>query len=101
MKKFIYIPLLLVIALALLFVGYTFHMNNAGSISLSYLGQEWSGSVAALVGSVFLFGFVLGAFIVWFISLKLKLQVRHAKKRLQKVEKEVQNLRALPIKNDL
>jgi len=101
MKKFIYFLPLLLLALVLLFIGYSFHMSNAESVALNYLGFHWTGSVAALVGAVFLLGLVLGALVVWVLSLKLKFQVRQSRKRLEKVEKEVENLRALPIKNDV
>ena len=101
MKKIIYFLPLLILTLVLLFIGYSFHTNNSESVTLSYLTFSWTGSVAALVGVVFLFGLILGALTVWVLSLKLKFQVRQSKKRLEKVEKEVQNLRALPIKNDI
>ena len=101
MKKIIYFLPLLLLTLVLLFIGYSFHTSNSESVALNYLGFSWTGSVAALVGGVFVFGLVLGAFTVWVLSLKLKFQVRQSKKRLEKVEKEVQNLRALPIKNDV
>lgn len=101
MKKLIYFLPLLLVALVLLFIGYSFHSSNSESVALSYLGFNWTGSVAALVGGVFILGLVLGAFVVWVLSLKLKFQVRQSRKRLEKVEKEVENLRALPIKNDV
>ena len=101
MKKIIYFLPLLFLALVLLFVGYSFHMSNSEPVALSYLGFNWAGSVAALVGAVFILGLFLGALVVWVLSFKLKFQVRQSRKKLEKVEKEVQNLRALPIKNDV
>jgi len=53
-----------------------------------------------------LFGYIfhtqnLGSLLMSISSLKAKTQARGYRKKLEKVEKEVENLRALPIKNEL
>lgn len=101
MKKIIYFVPLFLLVVILLFIGYSFHMKNPELVTLNYINFTWTGSLAALVGVVFIFGLVLGALTVWVLSLKLKFQVRQSRKRLEKAEKEVQNLRALPIKNEV
>ncbi len=97
MKKLIYVVLLLVLA----FVGYTFDLKNPQTVDLNYLGYQWSGSLSILLIAAIAIGILLGSLAMAFQSLKAKAQTRSVRKKLAKVEKEVENLRALPIKDDL
>jgi len=91
MKKLIYILLLPI----LVFFGYTFHMKNPQVVDINYPGIEWSGSLSILLIAAILIGIVLGSIAMAFYSIKAKAQARSVRKKLEKVEKEVENLRAL------
>lgn len=97
MKKFIYIPLFLILA----FIGYTFHGKNPQVVELNYLGFYWQGSLSVLLIASILLGVVLGSLAMAIYSIKAKAQTRGIRKKLAKVEKEVENLRTLPIKDDI
>jgi len=97
MKKLIYIPLFIVLVL----FGYIFHTQNAQTVDINLPGFDWHGSLSILLIAAVLIGLVLGSLLMSISSLKAKTQARGYRKKLEKVEKEVENLRALPIKNEL
>lgn len=76
-------------------------MKNPQAVALDYLGYQWEGSLAILLIAAILLGVVLGSFAMAFYSIKAKAQTRSVRKKLAKVEKEVENLRTLPIKDEI
>ncbi|MGH1540515.1 MAG: LapA family protein [Arenicella sp.] len=97
MKKIMY----LILSIPFIVIGATFAMENSQSVSVSYLGIDWTGNLLVLILVSILLGVILGVLAMSFHSIKAKAQTRSVKKKLHKVEQEVQNLRALPIKDDV
>jgi putative membrane protein len=81
-------------------LGLTFASLNPNPVKLDYyFGSRQIALSLALVLS-FGAGIFLGLFVSMFSLLKAKRDNRSTKSRLKIVEKEVENLRSLPIKGD-
>ncbi|MFH1333974.1 MAG: LapA family protein [Pseudomonadota bacterium] len=95
MKVFGYFFLLLVIVL-----GVTFAILNATPVSVHYyLGTAQIALSLVIVCSLFI-GFLIGFFMMFLVVLRLKSEKRRLKKRLKVTEQEIENLRAIPLKDD-
>ena len=66
-----------------------------------YFIEPFSVSVFFLLAVPFLFGLLSGIFFMSFSVFKHKRRSSAEKKKLVKVEKEVENLRALPLKDEV
>jgi Protein of unknown function (DUF1049). len=98
MKKLFYILVFLVFAA----FAFTLNLSNPETISIKYyFGISLDLPVFIVLMAPFFIGMVLGVLIMSLSVFKNKRQVGVAKKALSKVEKEVQNLRAMPIKDDV
>ena len=94
--------------LALIFIVFfaalliTFQIKNPGTVPVVYyFGLNYQLPFFVVILVPFVAGLLLGLF---FMSLSLFKQKRHlgkAKKDLAKVEQEVKNLRAMPIKDEV
>lgn len=98
MKKIVYpILVLLPFLFFVLYVG----IENKQVTTFNFLQMEWNTSVGKLVIVSIAFGLILGGIIAILSSFKAKMQLRKLRKQLQKSDQEVQNLRALPIKDEV
>ncbi len=92
---------LLVIALIIVF-GVSFALKNPDPVTIKYYFDiGWTGRMTTLLAIVFAVGAVLGVFLTSTWVLRSKRRLSHAKREVKKMEQEVNNLRALPIKDDV
>lgn len=97
MKKLF--SLLLVIVFLLL--GFVLHLKNPNVVEFSFPFIEQEAPLGLLMLVSLLIGIILGALLISFSLMKSKLIGNKAKRDLAKVEKEVKNLRAMPIKDEV
>jgi len=98
MKKLFYIIIFLVFAA----FAFTLNLSNPETIPVKYyFGISMDLPLFIVLMAPFFIGMVLGVLVMSLSVIKNKRQVGVAKKELSKVEKEVQNLRAMPIKDDV
>lgn len=98
MKKLFYIIIFLVFAA----FAFTLNLSNPETISVKYyFGISLDLPLFMVLMAPFFIGMVLGVLVMSFTVIKNKRRVGVTKKALSKVEKEVQNLRAMPIKDDV
>jgi len=98
MKRLIYF----LIALAALFLGVTFAFQNNQILSLKYyFGLHWTAPISVVLLTAFATGIAVGFVAAARIVVRMQRQLVHARKEIAQVEKEVNNLRALPIKDVL
>jgi lipopolysaccharide assembly protein A len=91
--------LLAILFLVLLILGLSFAVLNSTSVPLNYyLGKVDLPLALVVVGSLIL-GAILGVLVSLGIVIRLKRQVRHLRRQVQTAEKEVSNLRAIPLKD--
>ena len=97
MKKLIYAFVAIIIFAAAL----TLNLKNPQPVTLYYyFGIEWQTSLMLALTAAFGVGLLFGWLIMMLSVLRNKRQVGKTKKQLAKVEKEVENLRAMPINNE-
>ena len=96
MKRVLYV----VVAIVVIFFGITFAFYNRQNVDLNYyFGISWSGPLALALLTAVAVGVVIGFLASLRTVLRLQRQVVAARKEVRQVEQEVQNLRALPIKD--
>ncbi|NND82673.1 MAG: LapA family protein [Gammaproteobacteria bacterium] len=98
MKKLFYGIVLLLFFVAAL----TLNLKNPQPVTIHYyFGWQWETSLVLALTAAFTAGLVLGWLIMTVSVIKSKRQAGKTKKQLAKVEKEVENLRTMPIKGDV
>ena len=89
-----------IIALIALFLGATFAFQNNQILSLKYyFGLHWTAPVSVVLLATLAVGIVIGFLAAARIVIRMQRQLVQARKDIVQVEKEVNNLRALPIKD--
>jgi len=98
MKKLIYgLVTLLVFLLAL-----TLNLKNPQQVTINYyFDLQWETSLVLALTAAFAVGLLFGWLMMTLSVFKNKRQVGKTRKQLAKVEKEVENLRAMPIKDEV
>lgn len=98
MKRLFY----LVIILATVAVGVTFAYRNSQVVEISYyLGLKWSGALSIALLVTFAAGVAVGYLASLQMVVRMQRDLVRARKEVRQIEQEVQNLRALPIKDVL
>ena len=98
MKKII---LILIGVLSFLF-AITLYLKNQHSVEVSYyFGLSYELNVAILLIITFVLGVVFGLVVMTLSLFKEKMRFSAEHRRLVKVEKEVENLRAMPLKDEV
>lgn len=98
MKKIIYATILVLFFLAAL----TLNLKNPQPVTISYyFGLEWHTSLVIALSAAFVLGMLLGWLIMAGSVVKSKRRAGKARKQLAKAEKEVNNLRTMPIKDEV
>jgi len=97
MKKIISIFLAFIFVL----LGFVLHLKNPNVVDFSFPFLEWQAPLGLLMLLALLTGLVLGALLMSFSLFKSKIIVNKTKRKLNKTEKEVENLRAMPIKDEV
>lgn len=88
---------LLVFIIVLL--GVTFATLNPSVATLNYYVGQKTMPLSLLLVSVFALGCFLGLFVGLWLLLKVKIKNYRLKQRLKIAEKEVQNLRSIPLQD--
>lgn len=98
MKRLLYLIVFLVVAL----FAFTLNFKNPDTILINYYFDiEWNVPLFVVLVAPFFVGMLLGILLMSVTVLKSKHQAGQTKRNLVKVEKEVQNLRAMPIKDEV
>lgn len=87
------------IALLLIIVGASFAALNAGDVSINFYWSSASLPLSLLLAIAFVLGGVIGMFVCAFVIIKQKAALYNHKRKLNAAEKELVNLRSLPIRN--
>lgn len=98
MKRLFYLLLILLIIV----FGVSFALKNPQPVTITYyFDLSWTGRMTTLLAVVLAVGAVLGVLLTSTWVLRSKRRLSRAKKEVRKMEQEVNNLRALPIKDDV
>ena len=98
MKKLIYLCLFLL----LLLLAFTINLKNPQTVSVNYyFDLHWEAPLVLVLTATFILGLILGWLFMTLSVFKNKRQVGKTKRQLAKVEKEVENLRSMPIKDEV
>jgi lipopolysaccharide assembly protein A len=96
MKRVIYI---VAVVFALVF-GVTFAFHNRQTVEVGYyLGLQWQGPLSLALLAALSVGIVIGYLTSFQAVVRMQRQLVRTRKELRDAEQEVQNLRALPIKD--
>lgn len=88
-----------IIVLLLIVIGLSFAILNAGSVTLNYYVGKGSISLSLLLVFTLAVGIIIGmlsCFKPWF---SLKRENRSLRSRIRNTEKEIENLRTIPLKD--
>jgi putative membrane protein len=98
MKRIIYITATVVALL----VGITFAYQNRQLVTVGYyFDLQWSGPLSLALLVTFSFGVIIGYLASLRMVVRMQRELVRARKEVRQIEQEVQNLRALPIKDVL
>lgn len=98
MKRFLYG----VLSFGVVIIGLGFAFKNATIVNVRYYGGlDWRAPLALVLLVVLSMGVVLGFLGGVSRQIRLRRQLSQARKQLRDLEQEVENLRALPIKDVL
>jgi putative membrane protein len=93
-RIFSYIFVILIILL-----GISFATLNSGAIDINYYIGHRVMPVSLLIAGVFAVGCLLGIMVGLWILFKTKLKNYRLKQKLKYAEKEIENLRAIPLQD--
>jgi putative membrane protein len=85
--------------LIIILIGITFAVLNPTIVTMNYYIGQKTLPLSLLLVSVFAFGCFLGLLVGGWLLLKVKIKNYRLKQRLKVAEKEVQNLRAIPLQD--
>ena len=98
MKKLFYLVFLLFFMVLVL----TISIKNPQSVVVDYyFGIQWDGPLVWLLVITFILGLVMGWLLMLVSVFKNKREAGKTRKELAKVEREVENLRTMPIKDEV
>lgn len=89
----------LILVLAILLLGLIFHLKNNQMIELNYYLGSIELSLSLLVVLILCIGSFLGVMASLPIIIRLKRSQMKLQKQIQNSEKEINNLRVLPVKD--
>lgn len=96
MKKIVYGFITVIV----LFFGITVTFQNQHVVDFNYyFGLHWKEPLAWMLLLAFIAGILIGFMSSLRMLLRLQRQLVHARKEQRRVEQEVSNLRALPVKD--
>lgn len=94
MRIVTYLLLLIVIL-----IGITFAVLNPNAVTVNYYIGQKTLPLSLLIVFIFALGCFFGLLVGGWLLLKVKLKNYHLKQKLKVAEKEVQNLRAIPLQD--
>jgi len=89
----------LIFILVVLVFGLTFAVMNAESVQINYYFGIYQMPLSLILVIAFVIGALFGAVVNVGMMLRLKRQISKLRREVKFTEKEVKNLRALPIKD--
>lgn len=90
----------IILTVAALFFGVTFAIKNNQAVDLTYyFGISWSGELVWLLLITLCLGVLTGYLFALTQMIALRRRLARAQKEIRNVELEVENLRALPVKD--
>ena len=95
MRIFSYIFVLLIVLL-----GVSFATLNSQSVEFNYYINNQTMPLSVLLAGTFTIGCLIGIFVCVWLLVKVKLKNYHLKQRLKLAEKEIENLRAIPLQDN-
>ena len=87
--------------LMIILFGMTFATLNSESVTINYYFGQSSLPLSLLLVLVFALGCMLGMVVGFWLLIKAKIQNYRMRQRLQLAEKEVDNLRAIPLQDSV
>ncbi|MRX28294.1 DUF1049 domain-containing protein [Kangiella sp. HZ709] len=91
----------IILLLAAFGLAFMFANQNDQTIQLNYLFGEASVQLVLLITVCLALGLIIGLSMSSLSLLKTKTQLKNTKRKLVKAEQELNNLRTMPIKEDL
>ncbi len=85
--------------LIIILIGITFAVLNPAMVTMNYYIGQKTLPLSLLLVTVFALGCFLGLLVGGWLLLKVKIKNYRLKQRLKVAEKEVQNLRAIPLQD--
>lgn len=85
--------------LVIILFGMTFATLNSESVTIDYYFGQSSLPLSLLLVLVFAFGCFVGMVVGLWMLVKAKMQQYRLRQRLQLAEKEIENLRAIPLQD--
>lgn len=87
--------------LAIVIFGMTFATLNSESVTVNYYFDESTLPLSLLLVIVFAFGCFIGMLVGLWLLLKAKLHNYRVSQKLSLAEKEIENLRAIPLQDNV
>lgn len=88
------------IILAILFaVGITLGTQNEQLVQVNYLLAQGEYRLSSLLAVIFVAGFIIGWLVFSLVLLRLKMKAKGLQKKVERQQKELTELRALPLKD--
>lgn len=85
--------------LLIIIIGVTFATLNSDMVTVHYYVGQKTMALSLLLVLVLAIGSVLGMMVGFWMFLKAKIKIYRLKKRLKIAEKEIENLRAIPLQD--
>lgn len=85
--------------LAILIFGVTFAILNSESVAINYYLGQSALPLSLLLVLVFAFGCLIGMVVGFWLLIKAKILNYRLRQRLNLAEKEIENLRAIPLQD--
>lgn len=87
--------------LAIIIFGMTFATLNSESVTVNYYFDQSTLPLSLLLVIVFAMGCLIGMIVGFWLVLKAKIQNYRMKQKLSLAEKEIENLRAIPLQDSV
>ena len=91
----------IVLLLAAFGLAFMFANQNDQTIQLNYLFGETSIDLVLLLTITLALGLIIGLIMSGISLMKTRVQLKNCRKKLNKYQQEIKNLRTMPIKEDL
>ncbi|EKD54591.1 MAG: putative membrane protein [uncultured bacterium] len=85
--------------LVIILIGITFALLNPNIVTVHYYIGEETLPLSLLLVVIFALGCFLGLLVGGWLLLKVKIKIYRLRHRLKVAEKEIQNLRAIPLQD--
>ena len=96
MRKLIF----LVLFIAILLASALFFSQNDSLVTVDYIISQFIWPLNWLIIAVFISGFIFGSLAVFVSLMSTKLQLAKSKRQMSNKDKEIKNLRSLPINDE-